>query len=62
MDKKPKEAEVEKLINKLSYDETIDFMKWMIKEKQKEDSIEKTKPKHATTTDDSMMRRQLGMK
>jgi len=56
-----KEQEIQKLIDQLSYEETIDFMKFLINENKKEALDKKAKPATASTTDDAMLRRRLGM-
>ncbi len=62
MNEKSKEQEIEKLINDLSYDDTLKLMNWMVKENKKETLNQKAKPKKATPSDDAMLRRQIGMK
>ncbi len=61
MNKPSQEQDISKLMDQLSYEETIEFMKYLINQNKKEELDKKSKPVTATTIDDAAMRRRLGM-
>lgn len=56
-----KTDDIPDLINALSPDDTVHFMKWLIEDSKKNALIKKSKPQKSNATDDAVMRRGLGM-